>query len=273
MIRAQISDEIAIGDDLPLALIGGPCVIESEDLTRRIAEEMKQICSRVGLPFIFKASIDKANRTSIDAFRGVPMDVGLAILSRVKSEIGIPITTDVNESHDVSAVAEVADLLQIPAFLCRQTDLLVASAATGRAVNVKKGQFLAPWDMKYVVEKLKSGGAQNILLTERGTSFGYNTLVVDFKALSQMRELDCPVVFDASHSVQAPGGRGNASGGDRRFIVPLAKAAAATGIDALFLEVHPDPDNAPSDGPNMVPLDKLEELLVQVLRVREAAAG
>lgn len=270
MIRSQITGTLHVGDDCPLALIGGPCVIESEAFTLRMADGIREVCERLGIPMIFKSSFDKANRTSVDAFRGHPMDVGLKILQRVKDEVGVPVLTDVHESDQAATVAEVVDVLQIPAFLCRQTDLLLAAAATGRAVNVKKGQFLAPWDMRHVVGKLESGGARDILLTERGTCFGYNALVVDFRGLPQMRELGYPIVFDATHSVQMPGGQGSRSGGQRQFVPHLARAAAALGIDALFMEIHADPDNAPSDGPNMVPLHQLEGLLQQVLRVREA---
>ncbi|NJL86864.1 MAG: 3-deoxy-8-phosphooctulonate synthase [Leptolyngbyaceae cyanobacterium SM1_1_3] len=272
MIRSQITETLTIGDDCPLALLSGPCVIESADFTLKMAAEIRKVCDRLGISFIFKSSFDKANRTSIDSFRGQSLEDGLEILQRVKDEIGVPVVTDIHESCQAATVAEVADVLQIPAFLCRQTDLLLAAAATGKAINVKKGQFLAPWDMKNVVTKLEAGGAKNILLTERGTSFGYNTLVVDFRGLPQMREFGYPVVFDATHSVQMPGGQGTKSGGQRQFVPPLARAAMAIGIDALFMEVHEDPDNAPSDGPNMVPLDHLEDLLKQLLRVREAAS-
>ncbi|MFE4105018.1 3-deoxy-8-phosphooctulonate synthase [Almyronema epifaneia] len=272
MIRSQITDSLVIGDDCPLALLGGPCVIESADFTLKMATEIRKVCDRLGVSFIFKSSFDKANRTSINSFRGQSLETGLEILQRVKTEVGVPVVTDIHESYQAAPVAEVADILQIPAFLCRQTDLLMAAAATGKAINVKKGQFLAPWDMKNVVTKLEAGGAKNILLTERGTSFGYNTLVVDFRALPQMRDLGYPVVFDATHSVQMPGGQGTQSGGQRQFVPPLARAAMAIGVDALFMEVHEDPDNAPSDGPNMVPLAQLEALLKQLLRIREATA-
>jgi 2-dehydro-3-deoxyphosphooctonate aldolase (KDO 8-P synthase) len=264
----QITNELKIGDRFPLALIAGPCVIESEDFTLKMAAEIRKICDRLHIPLIFKSSFDKANRTSIDSFRGQDLEAGLGILQRVKDEVGVPVLTDIHESNQAQIVSEVVDVLQIPAFLCRQTDLLLAAAATGRAINVKKGQFLAPWDMKNVVSKLESGGAKNILLTERGTSFGYNTLVVDFRSLPQMRELGYPVVFDATHSVQMPGGQGTKSGGQRQFVPYLARAAAAIGIDALFVEVHENPDAALSDGPNMMPLAKLESLLKQVLSVR-----
>lgn len=265
-----ITDTLTIGPDLPLALIAGPCVIESEKFTLKMAAEIAKICDRLQIPFIFKSSFDKANRTSVSSFRGQPLTEGLRILQRVKDEIGVPVLTDIHESAQAAEVAEVVDVLQIPAFLCRQTDLLIAAAATGRAINVKKGQFLAPWDMKNVVKKLEAGGAKNILLTERGTSFGYNTLVVDFRALPQMRELGYPVVFDATHSVQMPGGQGDKSGGQRQFVPYLAKAAAAVGIDALFMEVHENPEIALSDGPNMVPLAQLETLLKQVIGIRQS---
>lgn len=268
MTQIQVTEKLKIGDRCPLALIAGPCVIESEDFTLKMAKEIRQICDRLNVPLIFKSSFDKANRTSIDSFRGQALEEGLQVLQRVKKEIGVPVLTDIHESYQAKIVAEVVDVLQIPAFLCRQTDLLVAAAATGRAINVKKGQFLAPWDMKNVVKKLESSGAQNILLTERGSSFGYNTLVVDFRSLPQMRELGYPVVFDATHSVQMPGGQGNQSGGQRQFVPYLARAAAAIGIDALFMEVHENPDAALSDGPNMVPLAQLESLLKQILSVR-----
>ncbi len=268
MVYTQITDSLSIGDGYPLTLIGGPCVIESEDFTLNMAEKIRQICDRLGISFIFKSSFDKANRTSLDSFRGPSMEAGLQILQLVKDRIGVPISTDIHESYQAATVAEVVDVLQIPAFLCRQTDLLLAAAATSRAVNIKKGQFLAPWDMKHVVSKLEAGGTNRILLTERGTSFGYNTLVVDFRSLPQLRSFNYPVVFDATHSVQLPGGQGNSSGGQRQFIPYLARAAAAVGIDALFMEIHADPDTAPSDGPNMIPLANLENILRQILCVR-----
>ncbi|WP_071515721.1 3-deoxy-8-phosphooctulonate synthase [Geitlerinema sp. PCC 9228] len=270
MVRAQITDQIAVGDGLPLLLIGGPCVIESEDFTLRMADRIAQICDRLQIPFVFKSSFDKANRTSVDSFRGKPLEDGLKILQRVKEEVGVPILTDIHESHQAAPVAEVADVLQIPAFLCRQTDLLLAAAATDSAINVKKGQFLAPWDMQNVVNKLVAGGASNILLTERGTSFGYNTLVVDFRSLPQMRQLGYPVVFDATHSVQMPGGQGKHSGGQRQFAPYLARAATAVGVDALFMEIHENPDIALSDGPNMIPLAQLEGVLRPILEIRYA---
>jgi 2-dehydro-3-deoxyphosphooctonate aldolase (KDO 8-P synthase) len=237
-------------------------VIESAEFTLHMAHAIKEIADRVGLGFVFKSSFDKANRTSLGGYRGTGMDSGLAVLQRVRDEVGVPVVTDIHESWQAAPVAEVVDLLQIPAFLCRQTDLLLAAADTGKPVNVKKAQFLAPGDMKHVATKLKAGGAVGVLLTERGTSFGYHELVVDFRSLPQLRDLGYPVVFDATHSVQRPGARDGASGGDRRFVPPLARAAVAVGVDALFMEIHEDPDSAPSDGPNMIRLDELEGLLV-----------
>ena len=269
MTPIAVTETLTIGEGQPLTLIGGPCVIESEGFTLKMAEAIGEICQRLGVAFIFKASFDKANRTAATSFRGQSMDEGLRILQRVKDEVGVPVLTDIHESTQAAPVAEVVDVLQIPAFLCRQTDLLLAAAATGRTINVKKGQFLAPWDMKNVVKKLETGGATNILLTERGTSFGYNTLVVDFRSFPQLRELGYPVVFDATHSVQMPGGQGDKSGGQRHFVPYLARAAAAVGIDALFMEIHENPDVALSDGPNMVPLAQLEVVLRQVLAISE----
>lgn len=267
---AQITNDIKIGEGHPLALIGGPCVIESADFTLKMAAEIKKVCDRLEVPFIFKASFDKANRTSIGSFRGHPIEQGLAILQRVKDEIGVPVLTDIHLPEQAAIAAEVVDILQIPAFLCRQTDILLAAAATGKTINVKKGQFLAPWDMKNVVAKLEAAGSDRIMMTERGTSFGYNTLVVDFRSLPQMRALGYPVVFDATHSVQMPGGQGNKSGGQREFVPYLARAAAAIGIDALFMEIHEDPDNALSDGPNMIHLAHLENVLRPILSVRHS---
>jgi len=271
--RAVITPDVVVGDEQPLAVIAGPCVVETAELALAIAEECRRVCAALRLPYIFKASFDKANRTSGRSYRGPRVDDALDVLARVRDEVGVPVLTDVHEREQVALVADVVDVLQIPAFLCRQTDLLLAAAASGKAVNVKKGQFLAPWDMRYVVEKLEAGGATEILLTERGTSFGYNTLVVDFRSLPQMRALGHPVVFDATHSVQSPGGAGSASGGQREFIPPLARAAAAVGVDALFVEVHPDPDEAPSDGPNMLRLDDFEGVLTEALAVTTSAAS
>ncbi len=272
MIQARITETLVIGDQQPLALIAGPCVIESESFTLNMAEAIANICRRLEMPFIFKSSFDKANRSSLNGFRGGGMEEGLRILEKVKREVGVPVLTDIHESYQAAPVAEVVDVLQIPAFLCRQTDLLLAAAQTGKAVNVKKGQFLSPPEMKNVAKKLESGGARNILLTERGTTFGYNNLVVDFRSLPQMRSLGYPVVFDATHSVQMPGGLGEKSGGDRRYAPILARAAVAVGCDALFMEVHENPDGAPSDGANMIFLSDLESILTQLLKLREIAA-
>jgi 2-dehydro-3-deoxyphosphooctonate aldolase (KDO 8-P synthase) len=261
---------------MSFTLVAGPCVIESPEMVFDIAAQVKDITDRLGIRYIFKASFDKANRSSGGSYRGPGVADGLEVLAEVKRRFGLPVLTDIHESQQAAPVAEVVDVLQIPAFLCRQSDLLLAAAAatagTDRTINVKKGQFLAPWDMAQVVKKLRDAGAENVWLTERGTSFGYNTLVVDYRSLPQLRELGCPVIFDATHSVQQPGGRGTSSGGQREFVAPLARAAMAVGVDGLFLEVHPDPENALSDGPNMVPLHRLEALLQQLLAIRAPLA-
>ena len=259
---------------MSFTLIAGPCVIESRDLALEVAERVKAITEPLGIRYIFKASYDKANRSSGGSFRGPGVEGGLEVLAEVKRTLHLPVLTDIHESQQAAAVAEVVDVLQIPAFLCRQTDLLLAAAeavrGTEKVINVKKGQFLAPWDMAQVVKKLRDAGVDNLWLTERGSSFGYNTLVVDYRGLPQMQELGCPVIFDATHSVQQPGGKGTSTGGQREFVAPLARAAVAVGVDGLFMEVHPDPDNALSDGPNMVPLHRLDALLRQLLAIREA---
>ena len=273
MIQTRIGPDMTVGDNSPLALIAGPCVLETPDLALEIAATCKSACEELGINYIFKASFDKANRTSGESFRGVGLETGLEILRSVGNEIGVPTLTDIHDEHQAVLVAETVDILQIPALLSRQTDLLHAAAAAGRAVNVKKGQFLAPWDMTHAVEKLREGGATEILVTERGTSFGYNALVVDFRSLVQMREVGVPVVFDATHSVQMPGALGKSSGGQAEFVRPLARAAAAVGIDALFLEVHPEPLSSPSDGPNMVRLSELASLLREVKAIHELRAG
>ena len=252
-----------------LSLIAGPCVIESEAKALAAASRLSAVCTEIGYPLIYKSSFDKANRSSIRSFRGPGRKEGLRILAKVKSDLGLPVLSDVHSVDDVKAAAEVLDVLQIPAFLSRQTDLLSAAAKTGRPVNVKKGQFLAPWDLHHVVEKLESAGARGILLTERGTAFGYNNLVADMRSLVILRRYGWPVVFDVSHCVQLPGGQGGASGGDRTFIPHLARAAAAVGIDALFVECHEDPDSAPCDGPNMLSLDDLPDLLQSVKAIHE----
>lgn len=251
-------------------LIAGPCVIESEDNLMMIAKEMREIAERLELEYYFKASFDKANRTSIFSYRGPGIDEGLRLLQKVKDTYGLKIATDIHEPWQAGRAAEVADIIQIPAFLCRQTDLLVAAAETGKIINVKKAQFMAPWDMKNVVEKLEEAGNRNIMLCERGTILGYNTLVVDMTGIVEMKKLGYPVVFDATHSVQKPGGNGTSTGGNRDYVEPLAKAAAAVGVDAMFFEVHPNPDRALSDGPNMVKLDEFEDILRRVIRVYEA---
>jgi 2-dehydro-3-deoxyphosphooctonate aldolase (KDO 8-P synthase) len=259
--------QIEMGPGRPLFLIAGPCVIENERLVLETAESLIRITEPLGLPLIFKSSYDKANRSSVASFRGPGMKEGLRILHKVKESLHLPVLSDVHSPEEAAEAADVLDVLQIPAFLCRQTDLLTAAANTGRPVNVKKGQFMAPWDMGSVVEKVASGGNRQILLTERGVSFGYNNLISDMRSIVIMKSYGYPVIFDATHSVQLPGGAGNASGGQREFVAPLARAAVAAGCDGLFMEVHPDPDHAPSDGPTMVPLKALSELLEPVVRI------
>jgi 2-dehydro-3-deoxyphosphooctonate aldolase (KDO 8-P synthase) len=256
---------LSIGGKNPLALIAGPCVIESEKIAMKIAEKLKRITEDLHVPFIFKASYDKANRTSIKSFRGPGLNDGLKILQKIKTELNLPILSDVHKEEEIDPAAEVLDILQIPAFLCRQTDLLVKAAQTGKPVNVKKGQFLAPWDMKNVVVKLEESGNSNILLTERGATFGYNNLVVDMRSLVLMREHGYPVIFDATHSLQQPGGQGTTSGGQSEMVPDLARGAVAVGCDALFMEIHTDPSKALSDGPNMLQIDLLPELLEQLV--------
>ena len=253
---------VSFGNRLPLAIIAGPCQLESRAHALEMAAALKEICDRLGLGLVFKTSFDKANRTSATAARGVGLATALPIFAEIRESLGLPVLTDVHDASQCAPVAEVVDVLQIPAFLCRQTDLLVAAARTGRAVNVKKGQFLAPWDMANVVAKITSAGNPNVLVTERGVSFGYNTLVSDMRALPIMDQTTgAPVIFDATHSVQQPGGRGTSSGGQREFVPVLARAAVAVGVAGLFIETHEDPDRAPSDGPNMVPLKEMEGLL------------
>jgi 2-dehydro-3-deoxyphosphooctonate aldolase (KDO 8-P synthase) len=261
---------VEVGTGRPLALIAGPCVMEPGDMTRRIAGRLVEVTGALGVPLIFKASFDKANRTSKASYRGPGMEEGLRLFERIKAETGLPVTTDVHESAQAAPIAKVVDLLQIPAFLARQTDLLEASAATGRPVNVKKGQFMAPWDMAHVVNKLVEAGSGGCLLTERGTTFGYGRLVNDFRAIPQMQATGAPVVFDATHSVQLPSAGKGVSSGEREMVPYLAKAAVAVGCDALFLEVHPTPEEALSDGPNALRLDDLEGLLRTCLAIREA---
>src|SRR3954447_19661582 len=254
------------GNALPLALIAGPCQLESRAHALEMAAALKEIAGRVGIALVYKTSFDKANRTSAAAARGLGLDAALPIFAEIRASLGIPVLTDVHEADQCARVAPAIDVLQIPAFLCRQTDLLVAAAATGRAVNVKKGQFLAPWDMKNVVDKLTGAGNPNVLLTERGASFGYNTLVSDMRALPILARTGAPVIFDATHSVQQPGGQGATSGGEREFVPVLARAAAAVGVAGVFIETHQDPDAAPSDGPNMIPINQLEALLQTLIQ-------
>jgi 2-dehydro-3-deoxyphosphooctonate aldolase (KDO 8-P synthase) len=264
---AQIGPYVC-GRGAPLLVIAGPCVLETQDLALHIARHLADVARRLKISLVFKASFDKANRTSGDSFRGVGLEAGLAMLDVVRRETGLPVTTDIHESSQAAAAGRVCDVLQIPAFLARQTDLLVAAAATGRAVHVKKGQFMAPADMRHVVAKLESSGCRNILLCERGTFFGYGRLVNDMTSIPQMQALGVPVVFDATHSVQQPGGLGGATGGNRAMIEPLARAAVGVGCDGLFFETHPEPEKSPSDGPNMVPLDRFEGLLERLLKIR-----
>lgn len=260
---------IRIGGRQPLVLISGPCVIESPDGAQAIAAALKELTARLGIGFIFKASYDKANRTAISAYRGPGLKDGLAVLARIKRELDVPLLSDVHAVDEVAAAAEVLDVIQIPAFLCRQTDLLLAAAATGKPVNVKKGQFLAPWDVAHVVAKIAATGNRRVLLTERGVMFGYNNLVVDFRAIAIMQQTGCPVIFDATHSVQLPGGAGQSSGGQREFAPLLARAAVAAGANGIFMEVHPDPDQALCDGPNSLRLDMLPPLLAQLKAIHE----
>ena len=262
---------VTFGNDLPIVLIAGPCALESRDHALEVAQVLKEMTAALGLGFIFKTSFDKANRTSGSSPRGVGLEAALPVFAEIRNRVGCPVLTDIHNPDQCAEAAEAVDVLQIPAFLCRQTDLLVAAAKTGRAVNVKKGQFLAPWDMANVAAKVAEAGNHDILLTERGSSFGYNTLVSDMRSLPIMAETGYPVVFDATHSVQQPGGQGATSGGQREFIPALARAAAAVGVAGLFVETHPNPDSAPSDGPNMVPLGELEPLLRTVMEVDAVA--
>ena len=262
---------VSFGNALPLALIAGPCQMESRDHAFMMAGRLKDICNRLGIGLVYKSSFDKANRTSLGGRRGLGLEKSLAVFADIGRDLGLPTLTDVHENGQCAEVASVVDVLQIPAFLCRQTDLLVSAANTGRVVNVKKGQFLAPWDMKNVMNKIVDSGNPNVMLTERGASFGYNTLVSDMRALPVMAAMGAPVIFDATHSVQQPGGQGTSSGGDRRMVPVLARAAVAVGVAGVFIETHQDPDNAPSDGPNMVPLDSLEALLRTLMALDEVA--
>jgi 2-dehydro-3-deoxyphosphooctonate aldolase (KDO 8-P synthase) len=264
---------VRFGNSLPLALIAGPCQLESREHAFMVAGRLLEICNRLRIGLVYKSSFDKANRTSLTGRRGMGLEKSLQVFADIRSELGLPVLTDVHTEEQCGILSPVVDVLQIPAFLCRQTDLLVAAAATGRVVNVKKGQFLAPWDMKNVAAKITGSGNPNVMLTERGVSFGYNTLVSDMRSLPILAETGAPVIFDATHSVQQPGGQGASSGGDRRMVPVLARAAVAVGVAGLFVETHQDPDNAPSDGPNMVPLDQMETLLRKLMAIDEIAKG
>ena len=269
MDSVEINGRYLVGPGQPLLLIAGPCVLESEDVVRKTVQGLKEITSRLDMPFVFKASFDKANRTSLASFRGPGIKEGLEILGRIRQEFQVPVISDIHEPGQAAQAAEVLDIIQIPAFLCRQTDLLTAAAATGKPLSIKKGQFLSPWDMEHAVMKVRESGNSKILLTERGAMFGYNNLVVDMRSLPVMRSLGCPVIYDATHSVQLPGGAGGSSSGQREFIPPLTRAAVAAGIDGLFMEVHPDPDKALCDGPNSMPLDQVESLLLMLQKIHQ----
>ncbi|MGL4534334.1 MAG: 3-deoxy-8-phosphooctulonate synthase [Fusobacteriaceae bacterium] len=269
----KIAEKFSIGGKQRFTLIAGPCVIESEEMIMEIAEKLKKICKKLEINLIFKSSFDKANRSSINGFRGPGLEEGMRILKRVKDELGLPIITDVHETWQCAEVAKTADILQIPAFLSRQTDLLIAAAETGLPINIKKGQFLAPWDMKNVVKKMEDSGNSNILLCERGSSFGYNNMVVDMRSFLEMRKFGYPIVFDVTHAVQKPGGLGDATSGDREYVFPLMRAGLAIGVDAIFAEVHPNPKCAKSDGPNMLKLDELEDILKVAIAIDDLVKG
>ncbi len=264
--------QLQIGRGAPLALIAGPCVLESPELAMEVAAHMKSLTDRIGMPYVFKASFDKANRTSLSSFRGPGLLQGLETLGRIRHDIGVPVITDIHSPDQAVAAAEVVDIIQIPAFLCRQTDLLVAAAETGKPVNIKKGQFLAPWDMKNALDKVARSGNDRVVVTERGSMFGYNNLVVDFRGIRVIHDLGYPIIFDATHSIQLPGGEGGRSGGQREYAPMLARAAVAAGVDGVFMEVHPDPDRALCDGPNSLALDTLEPILRQLQAVSRAVS-
>lgn len=270
--RPGSKEPLQVGPGNPFLLMAGPCVLESEDLAREVAAALKEISARLAISFIFKSSFDKANRTSLDSFRGPGLEEGLRMLADIRRDFQIPVISDIHETRQVKAAAAVLDVLQIPAFLCRQTDLLVAAGLSGKAINLKKGQFAAPWDMANAVNKIRSTGNSNLMLCERGFSLGYNNLVVDMRSLPVMRGMGCPVIFDATHSVQLPGGAGKSSAGQRKFIPTLARAAVAAGVDGIFMEVHPRPEKARCDGPNSIPLEKVESLLKVLLRIHQTVA-
>lgn len=269
VVRGVNIKGVVFGNNKPLPIIAGPCVIENEDITLYTAGRLKEICNSIGLSFIFKSSYDKANRTSLISYRGPGIERGLRILSDIKSKLNIPIISDIHSVEEIKPASEVLDALQIPAFLCRQTDLIIEASKTGKPVNIKKGQFLAPWDVKNIIEKFTSTGNHNLMITERGTSFGYNNLVVDFRAFPIMRSFGYPVIFDVTHSLQLPGGQGSCSGGQREFAEPLARAAVAAGVDGLFMEVHPEPDKALCDGPNMIRLDDVAGMLTRAKEIHQ----
>lgn len=271
--KVRIGNKFDIGGTERFTLIAGPCVIESEELVMEVAGKLKEITDRLGINFVFKSSFDKANRSSIHGYRGPGIEEGLRILKKVKDTYNVPVVTDVHEAWQCEKLAEVVDIIQIPAFLCRQTDLLIAAAATGLPVNVKKGQFLAPWDMKNVVTKMEESGNNNVMLCERGSTFGYNNMVVDMRAFMEMRQFGYPVVFDVTHAVQKPGGNGDSTGGNREYVYPLMRAGLAIGVDAIFAEVHPNPDCAKSDGPNMLKLDDVEEILKMAIKIDDLVKG
>lgn len=271
--KVRIANKFEVGGNERFTLIAGPCVIESEEMVMEIAGKVKEICDKLNINYVFKSSFDKANRSSIHSDRGPGIEKGLEILKKVKEKYNIPVITDVHEAWQCKKVAEVVDILQIPAFLCRQTDLLIAAAETGLPINIKKGQFLAPWDMKNVVNKMNEMGNENIMLCERGSTFGYNNMVVDMRAFLEMRKFGYPIVFDVTHAVQRPGGLGTTTGGDREYVYPLMRAGLAIGIDAVFAEVHPDPNNAKSDGPNMLYLSDLEEILKVAVKIDDLVKG
>ncbi len=272
MTREINIGDIKLGGTNPIFIIAGPCVIENEDVVFYTAERLKEICSSLGLPLLFKSSYDKANRTSLSSFRGPGIEKGLKILSDVRGRFNVPVISDVHSIEEVKYASQVLDALQVPAFLSRQTDLILSASHTGKPVNIKKGQFLAPWDVKNIIDKFISTGNQNLFITERGTSFGYNNLVVDFRGISIMRAFGYPVIFDVTHSLQLPGGKGDSSGGQREFTEPLARAAVAVGVDGIFMEVHPDPDRALCDGPNMIPIDSVPELLKTIKDIRSVVS-
>lgn len=273
VIDCPHNKKILVGRNQPLLLIGGPCALESADMARQVADTMQEICARHGVSYVFKASFDKANRTSLSAYRGPGITAGLDILNSIREDFGVPVISDIHDASQAAEVAEVLDIVQIPAFLCRQTDILSAASSTGKPINLKKGQFVSPWDMENAVRKIRGSGTSEVMLVERGASFGYNNLVVDMRSLPVMRSFQCPVIYDATHSVQLPGGAGGASSGQREFIGPLTRAAIGAGVDGLFMEIHPDPENALCDGPNSMPLEQMDDFLRGIVHIYQAVAA